>query len=110
MAKQRTSKVDKLKDEAAAALQNKIDNAAANVADVTGQPVSAPTNKSFSKADTEPVKQTRRKAGVTAKGRAKFTTMLRTDLREKLDNLAQRNKISIADALEQIITEYLEID
>ena len=108
MAKKRTSTVKQMTNEEA--LEHNVSKATERTAATTGQPVSAAATKSFSKADTEPVKQTRRKAGVTAKGRAKFTTMLRTDLREKLANLSQKHQISIADALEQIITEYLGID
>lgn len=47
--------------------------------------------------------------GLTAKNRAKFTTMLSPDLREKLDNVAKRNKMSIADVLEIIVKEYFDL-
>lgn len=43
------------------------------------------------------------------RNRAKFTTMLRPDLRERLQNVADRHAISIADVLESIIEEYFEI-
>ena len=47
--------------------------------------------------------------GLTAKNRAKFTTMLSPTLREKLDNVAKRNKMSIADVLEIIVKEYFDL-
>ena len=47
--------------------------------------------------------------GLTAKGRVKFTTMLKPELREKLDNLAAKNGISTADVLERVIIEYFGI-
>jgi predicted amidohydrolase YtcJ len=105
MAKQRTSKVKQLDS-----LEQTISKAAERTAEITGQAVTGQdSKKTFSIDDARPVKQSRQAQGITAKGRAKFTTMLRTDLREKLDNLARRNNISIADALELIVTEYLGI-
>ena len=107
MAKQRTSKVKQLDS-----LEQTISKAAERTAEITGQAVTGTgqdSKKTFSIDDTQPVKQSAQAQGITAKGRAKFTTMLRTDLREKLDNLARRNNISIADALELIVTEYLGI-
>jgi hypothetical protein len=50
-----------------------------------------------------------RTPGLTAKGRVKFTTMLRPDLRAKLETLAASNHISAADVLETIIQEYFDI-
>lgn len=47
--------------------------------------------------------------GLTAKGRVKFTTMLKPELREKLDTLAAKNGISAADVLERVIIEYFGI-
>jgi len=109
MAKQRTSKVKQLDS-----LEQTISKAAERTAEITGQAVTGTgtgqdSKKTFSIDDTQPVKQSRQAQGITAKGRAKFTTMLRTDLREKLDNIARRNNITIADTLEQIIIEYLGI-
>lgn len=62
---------------------------------------------SFTLADAKPPKE--RAPGLTAKGRAKFTTMLRRDLREQLQNIADNNAISIADVLETVIEEYFAI-
>jgi len=46
--------------------------------------------------------------GLTNKGRVKFTTMLRPDLRAQLETIAQNKAISLADVLEIMITEYLD--
>lgn len=72
--------------------------------DITGRGKS----KSFTLADAEqPAKE--QEPGLTKKNRAKFTTMLRPDLREKLQNVADNHAISIADVLETIVEEYFEI-
>lgn len=47
---------------------------------------------------------------LTSKGRARLTTMLRPDLRDKLALIADSKGISLADVLETIICEYFEID
>ncbi len=70
------------------------------VSELTGQP----TGKSFTLADTQPVKE--RKPGLTAKDRAKFTTMLKPELRAMLQAVADNRAISIADVLETILIEY----
>ena len=62
-------------------------------------------SKSFTVEDTKPPKN-KPKSGLTAKNRAKFTTMLRPDLKAKLDHVAKRNALSIADVLEVVIEEY----
>lgn len=66
-----------------------------------------PKKPSFTLADTKPPKE--REPGLTAKGRVKFTTMLRKDLREKLQNIADNNAISVADVLERMIEEYFAL-
>lgn len=72
--------------------------------EITGR---APS-KSFSIADAkQPAKE--REPGLTAKGRVKFTTMLKPELREHLQNIADNKAISVADVLETIIEEYLGI-
>jgi hypothetical protein len=50
-----------------------------------------------------------REPGLTGKGRAKFTTMLKPELRQQLERIAQNRQISVADVLETIITEYLDL-
>jgi len=67
------------------------------------------TSKRFSIEDTRPQRK-QRQPGLTAKNRAKFTTMLKPDLKEKLQNVADRNHMSIADVLEVIITDYFGLD
>jgi len=73
-------------------------------AEITGQEAK---KKSFSIDDTKPPKE--RPPGLTAKGRAKFTTMLRGDLRDKLQAVADNHAISIADVLEKVIEEYFDL-
>lgn len=51
---------------------------------------------------------TEREPGLTSKGRARFTTMLRPDLRDKLETIAQNKGMSLADVLEIMITDYLD--
>ena len=107
--RKRTSIKKQLTDDNTDALEQAAKKAAERAAGATGQQTKKPAGKTFNLDDTQPVKQTKRQTGITAKGRAKFTTMLRTDLREKLDNTAKRNHMSIADVLEQVITEYFGI-
>lgn len=67
----------------------------------------AKVKKSFTLQDaTEPPN---REPGLTAKGRAKFTTMLKPELRQRLERIAQNRQISVADVVETIILEYLDI-
>jgi hypothetical protein len=67
--------------------------------------VAKSNKKTFTLQDaTEPPN---REPGLTAKGRAKFTTMLKPELRQRLERIAQNRQISVADVLETIITEDL---
>lgn len=66
------------------------------------------TKKTFSIEDTK--KAPRPKAGTTRKGRVKYTTMIHPDLKILLQNVANNNAISSADALELIIKEYFNLD
>ncbi len=69
--------------------------------------VATKTGKTFTIQDTTNPPQ--REPGLTGKGRAKFTTMLKPELRTRLEAIAQNRQISVADVLETIITEYLEL-
>jgi hypothetical protein len=51
---------------------------------------------------------TERAPGLTNKGRVKFTTMLKPELRQQLETIAQNRATSVADVLEIIVTEYLD--
>lgn len=62
--------------------------------------------KTFTAADRRKPATSKRQPGVTAKGRAKFTTMLKRELRTDLERIAQNRGISIADVLEQILVDY----
>lgn len=73
-------------------------------AEITGKETTGKSGRSFSLADAKSVKE--RTPGLTARGRARFTTMLRPDLREKLEAIASNRGISIADVIEIIIEEY----
>lgn len=64
-----------------------------------------PIKKSISAADLRTPPE--RAPGQTNKGRVKFTTMLRPDLRAQLETIAQNKAVSLADVLEIIVTEYL---
>lgn len=75
-----------------------------DISQATGQGKS----KTFSVEDTKPPRR-KHKPGLTQKNRAKFTTMLRPDLKQKLDHVAKRNTMSIADVLEVVIEEYFEL-
>jgi len=80
----------------------------ANVKAITPQEPTTERRFSFSLEDaTTPAPD--KIPGLTAKGRVKFTTMIKPELREKLDTLATKNGISTADVLERVITEYLGI-
>ena len=74
------------------------------ISQATGQGKS----KTFSVEDTKPPRH-KPKPGLTQKNRAKFTTMLRPDLKQKLDHVGKRNGMSIADVLEIVIEEYFEL-
>jgi hypothetical protein len=75
-------------------------------AEITGKAdTTSKSGKSFTLADAKNPKE--RVAGLTARGRARFTTMLRPDLRDKLEAIASNRAISIADVIETMIEEYL---
>lgn len=96
MAKQQRPKLDtsRLAD---------IENIEKSVGEVTGQK----TGKTFSLADTTPPKK--REPGLTAKGRVKLTTMIKPELRDMLQAVADNNAISLADVLETILLEYFDM-
>lgn len=62
--------------------------------------------KTFTAADRRDPGKTKRQPGMTAKGRAKFTTMLKPELRRELERIAQNRTISVADVIEQILNDY----
>lgn len=95
MAKQQRPHIDKSR-------LSDLEDLEKTVAEITGQ-----SGKSFSLADTKPTKE--RKPGLTAKDRAKFTTMLKPDLRSMLQAVADNRAISIADVLETILIEYFDL-
>ena len=64
--------------------------------------------KSFSLKDT--IEPPQRDLSLTLKGRAKFTTMLKPELRQALERIAINKQMSVADVLELIISEYLDLD
>lgn len=80
-----------------------LENLDKSVGEVTGQR----TGKSFSLADTTPPKE--RTPGLTAKGRVKLTTMIKPELRDMLQAVADNNAISLADVLETILLEYFDL-
>ena len=81
---------------------DKVDQAVEQIATAR----SAPGKKAITADDLRtPAK---RAAGLTNKGRARLTTMLRPDLRAQLETIAQNRQISIADVLELIIVDYLD--
>ena len=80
-----------------------LENLEKSVGEVTGQR----TGKSFSLADTTPPKE--RTPGLTAKGRVKLTTMIKPELRDMLQAVADNNAISLADVLETILLEYFDL-
>lgn len=96
MAKQQRPKLDtsRLAD---------IENLDQSVGEVTGQK----TGKTFSLADTTPPKE--RTPGLTAKGRVKLTTMIKPELRDMIQAIADNNAISLADVLETILLEYFDM-
>ena len=73
-----------------------------SIEEITGQ-----KGKSFSIADTKPPKE--RTPGLTAKGRVKLTTMIKPELRDMIQAVADNNAISLADVLETILLEYFDI-
>jgi hypothetical protein len=73
-------------------------------AEITGKEKS----KSFSIEDTKPP-EPKKNPELTNRGRKKFTTMITPELRKLLQNVADNNAISIADALEIILEEYFNI-
>lgn len=81
-----------------------LTNLEEEISQATGQGKS----KTFSVEDTKPPRH-KPKPGLTQKNRAKFTTMLRPDLKQKLDHVGRRNGMSIADVLEIVIEEYFEL-
>jgi len=91
MAKRQKSDISRLGD---------LSDLTGKAEDITGKE----TSKSFSINDTKDSPD--RSPGLTAKNRAKFTTMLRPDLRAKLQNVADNHAMSIADVLEIVIEEY----
>lgn len=95
MAKQQRPKLDtsRLAD---------LENLEKSVGEVTGQ-----KGKSFSLEDTKPPKE--RTPGLTAKGRVKLTTMIKPELRDMIQAVADNNAISLADVLETILLEYFDI-
>lgn len=97
MAKQKRPGIDKSR-------LSDIQDIEKTVAELTGQT----SGKSFSLADTKAGKE--RKPGLTAKDRAKFTTMLKPELRAMLQAVADNRAISLADVLETILTEYFELN
>lgn len=78
-----------------------------NVNETASEITGKSKSKTFGLKDTK--EPTPTPLHLTKKNRAKFTTMLRPDLREKLQNIADNNAISIADTLETIIEEYLDL-
>lgn len=96
MAKQQRPKLDtsRLAD---------IENIEKSVGEITGQR----TGKTFSLADTKPPKE--RTPGLTAKGRVKLTTMIKPELRDMIQAVADNNAISLADVLETILLEYFDL-
>lgn len=74
-----------------------------SAAEITGKEKS----KSFNLDDTKEPEPT--PLHLTKKRRAKFTTMLKPELRDKLQNVADNNAISIADVIETIVEEYFGI-
>lgn len=76
------------------------------VEQITTTRSAAPGKKSITADDLRPPAE--RAPGLTNKGRVKFTTMLRPDLRLQLETIAQNRAISVADVLEIIVTEYLD--
>lgn len=76
--------------------------------EVTTRKTSSSTSKkSFTLEDTTPAPTP--EPGLTKKGRVKFTTMLKPELRDKLQNIADNNALSVADVLETIIEEYFNL-
>ncbi len=71
----------------------------------TIQATVAPEKKSISIEDLNNRKK--RTPGLTRKGRVKYTTMIKPELRRLLDDLAESKEMTAADVLEIIITEYL---
>jgi len=81
---------------------NQVDQAVEQIATTK----STPGRKSITAEDLRtPPEQA---PGLTNKGRVKFTTMLRPDLRAQLETIAQNKAISLADVLEIMITDYLD--
>jgi len=79
----------------------------ANVKAITPQAIGS-SGKTFSLEDTT-TPPPDRTPGLTAKGRVKFTTMIKPELRQRLETLAAKNHISTADVLETIIMEYFNL-
>jgi len=73
----------------------------------TRSPATRATGKTSITADDLRTPE-KRSPGRTNKGRVKFTTMLKPELRQQLETIAQNRAISAADVLEIIVTEYLD--
>jgi dTDP-4-dehydrorhamnose reductase len=65
--------------------------------------------KTATKKEEEVSTQYGRPIKKKAIGRVKFTTMLNKDLRNKLKHISTDKEISLADLLEEIIRDYLEV-
>lgn len=83
----------------------KRDLSAINFNETVSEATGKPAGKSFTIEDTK--QPAEREPGLTIRGRVKFTTMLKPELREKLQAIADNRAISIADVLETMIEEYL---
>jgi hypothetical protein len=79
----------------------------ANVKAITPQATTG-SGKTFSLEETT-TPPPDRTPGLTAKGRVKFTTMIKPELRQRLETLAAKNHISTADVLETVILEYFNL-
>ncbi len=74
-----------------------------SAAEITGKSKS----KTFSLADTREPEQS--DPSLNRKGRTKFTTTIKPELRDLLQKAADNNAINISDVLEIIIKEYFEL-
>jgi len=97
MAKRHSSK-DRIKS-----LRTEAEDLNKKAAEITGQPQSKFT---FSQKDTVPNKAQQKVEQEDRSKRIKFTTMLKPELREVLQNVANNHNLSLADVLELIIQDY----
>jgi len=92
----------------------KVEKAAPTATKTTEKPVamakSVKPKSGKRKYDIREGKQKIDKDLVNSVGRKKFTTMIRPDLRNLLDNIAHNNNISVAQLLEDILDEYFGND